>query len=327
MEKTVKKDPWFRNRLIRDGIYRALHEEMSRRPEIYIMGEGSHMKVHFDAKDVERDFGDRVITLPISEDGNNNFAVGMSLAGLVPVVDIISSDFLYRAMDSICNTMAKGRAVGRPGTMVIRAEFMTGGPTSGQRIEALFAHVPGLRVAVPSNPADAYNLMKEALTYDGVTVFFEDRMIADATMPSIYLPGSGKHEGFWKTGCGARVMRLGGDVVVASYGITQRLVEDTLIGDDCTVIDLRHLYPLDTAAVIEQVAKRGKLLVVEPDVKFLGIGAELCAEVVEKLQNSLHLKIKRLGAPRVTIPSSRERHDEILPTAEQIKEAFEELRK
>lgn len=314
------KDPWFRNRLIRDGIYRALHEEMVERPQIYILGEGSHMKIHFDSKEIERDFADRVITMPISEDANSNFAVGLALAGLVPVVDVISADFMYRTMDAICNTMAKGRAVGRPDTIIVRGEFMTGGPTSGQRIEALFAHVPGLRVAVPSNPADAYVLMKEALKHEGVTIFFEDRMISDAAMPVPYLPGSGKSLGFWQDGIGARVKQEGSDVTVVSYGLTQRLVEDTL--SSCTLIDLRMLYPLDMETIFESVSETGALLVVEPDVGFLGIGAEICAQVAEKYGG---VRVRRLAAPRVTIPASRDLHDELLPSAESIKKAVKEM--
>jgi len=107
MEPAVKSRTWARNRLIRDGIYRAIHEQMRTDPSIYVLGEGAHMKVHYDAPYIEKDFRDRIITLPISEDGNTNFAVGTSLVGVKPIVDVISSDFLFRTMDSICNTAAK----------------------------------------------------------------------------------------------------------------------------------------------------------------------------------------------------------------------------
>jgi pyruvate/2-oxoglutarate/acetoin dehydrogenase E1 component len=318
---SIKKDPWFRNRLIRDGIYKAIHEDMRGRPEVYIMGEGSHMKVHFDAKDIEKEFGDRIITLPICEDANSNFAVGMTLAGLVPIVDVISSDFLYRTMDAICNTMAKSAAVGRRRTMIVRAEFMTGGPTSGQRIEALFTHIPGLRVAVPSNPQDAYGLMREALLHKGVTIFFEDRMIADTTTPPELAYGS-FDDGF----NGARVSSLcadNGEVVVVSYGITCRLAENALRGTNTTVIDLRTLYPLDMMTIYQRLNLSRRLLVVEPDVQFMGIGAEICADVAENLPGCM---IRRLGAPRATIPASRELHDEIMPSVEAITAAVEEMR-
>jgi pyruvate/2-oxoglutarate/acetoin dehydrogenase E1 component len=323
-----KKDPWFRNKLIRGGIYKAIHEAMKERPEIVILGEGAHMKIHFDSPEIEQDFPSRVITMPISEDATSNFAVGMSLAGIVPIVDVISSDFLYRTMDAICNTMAKAAAVGEARTMIVRAEFLTGGPTSGQRVEALFAHVPGLRVAIPSNPADAYLMMQEALTHKGITIFFEDRMIEDLTMPEVYKTLLTPYKG-------ARTMHMNGDVpskvTVASYGITCRIAEDALLGMDCDVIDLRTLYPLDVDAVWKSLVYTKRLLVVEPDVTFLGIGAELGAAVMER-KTSLRatmtpweLVFRRLGGPRATIPASRDLHDNVIPTAEQIVAAVDQM--
>lgn len=315
----ANKNPWHRNRLIRDGIYKATYEEMVKRPEIYILGEGSHMKIHFDAPDIEKEFSSRVITLPISEDANSNFAVGMSLAGIVPIVDVTSSDFLYRTMDAICNTMAKAAVVGRPRTMIVRAEFMTGGPTSGQRIEALFARIPGLRVAVPSNPNDAYGLMKEALNTEAVTVFFEERMIEDAEIPDSYRNYDGTS---WK---GPRLVKSGSKATVISYGITARFVEEALKDEDCTVLDLRMLYPLYQAEILKSVQETKRLLVVEPDVQFLGIGAEILAMVSEMMPSLDGVKMWRLGAPRATIPASRERHDEIMPSKENILTAYEGL--
>jgi pyruvate dehydrogenase E1 component beta subunit len=330
----MKKDPWHRNRLIRDGILAAIHEAMKADSGVYILGEGAHMKVHFDAPQIEKEFPDKVITLPISEDANSNFAVGMSLAGLVPIVDVISSDFLYRTMDAICNTMAKAETVGEPRTMIVRSEFMTGGPTSGQRIEALFAHIPGLRVAVPSNPVDAYGLMKQALATKAVTVFFEDRMIEDASMPAdlsmsmrqgssppldldAFVPSPTDRS--WD---GARVDQTGSHVTIVSYGITQRIIENALRGSVVhTLIDLRTLWPLDMETILKHARITNKLLIVEPDVGFLGIGAEIAAQVAEHARG---VHVKRLGAPRVTIPACRELHDLMLPTVDQIHAALED---
>lgn len=172
---------WHRNHLIRDAIMRAIHEAMTARPEVYCLGEGAHMKMHYDCPAIERDFPERVITLPISEDGNNNFAVGMALAGLVPIVDVISSDFLFRCMDSLCNTMVKQQRVAQPRTFVVRSEFFGSGPTSGQRVENIFRQVPGLRVCIPQNPTDAYEQMRDAIARKAVTLFFEEREIPDST--------------------------------------------------------------------------------------------------------------------------------------------------
>jgi acetoin:2,6-dichlorophenolindophenol oxidoreductase subunit beta len=309
----MKKDPWFRNRRIRDGIYKALHEVMSENLSVHILGEGAVMKIHFDSPMIEKDFPHRVITMPISEDANSNFAVGLSLAGIVPVVDVISSDFLYRTMDAICNTMAKAAVVGDARTMVVRAEFLTGGPTSGQRIEALFAHVPGLHVYIPSNAEDAYDLTRLALERKGVTLLFEDRMIEDAAMPDERF-GSMSRSGL------ARISSQRGAITVASYGITLRRCEDVLSQAD--IIDLRALWPLDVEAVLESVRRTRKLLVVEPDVQFLGIGAELVATVAQEIPGVV---VKRLGAPRATIPSCRDLHEHMIPTEEQILEAVRSM--
>jgi len=324
---SVNKDPWFRNHLIRDGIMRAIHDTMEHRPDIYLLGEGAHIKVHFDAPDIERDFPGRILTMPICEDGSSNFAVGMSLAGIVPIVDVISSDFLYRTMDAICNTMAKAETVGRPRTMVVRAEFLTGGPTSGQRVEALFAHIPGLNVFVPSNPVDAYGLMVRALNTEGVTVFFEDRMIPDEGTLACYAihdDRSARASLAVLTSQGARVAKDGGGIVVVSYGITCRRAEEALADTSATIVDLRSLYPLD-ARQVEQLCESSDdnaLLVVEPDVGFLGIGAELVAHVVERHPG---VAVRRLAGRRETIPASRELHDRVIPTAADIRRAYDEM--
>lgn len=327
----VKKDPWFRNRLVRDAIYEAIYEAMQARPEIYLLGEGAHMKVHFDAPNIERGFKDRIVTMPISEDANSNFAVGMSLAGLVPIVDVISSDFLFRTMDAICNTMAKSGTVGKPRTMIVRAEFLTGGPTSGQRIESLFCHIPGLRVVVPSNPADAYACMRFALTCKQPTIFFEDREIVDTDIPdtlkrpSDTWPASGCR---WAIGHPNGMLHISPKpITIVSYGIMCHRLENLLRDTpNIHLLDLRTLSPLDTRTILESVTLTSRLLIVEPSNQFMGIGAEIAAQVAQKLKYcEFYCEIIRVGGPHKTIPASREKHDEMLPSNEQILQAIGEL--
>ena len=363
-------DPWFRNRLIRDGILAAIHERMQQDPSIYILGEGAHMKVHFDSPSIERDFPDRVITLPISEDSNTNFAVGLSLAGLTPIVDVITSDFLFRTMDAICNTAAKQATVSEPRCVVIRAEFITGGPTTGQRIESLFAHIPGLRVVVPSNLRDAKILMLEALQHKGVTIFFEDRTIPDSAQTD-----AGPHT--LDINCiypldpqrpvpAARVTNFilpyPPKTTVVAYGLTASQLQKprALLCSGCNgdggrhpranpseaeaadprpfgpcpgcyggwdstyeLIDLRYLYPLDIETILESARRTKRLLVVEPDSTFMGIGAEIIAQVAEEVPGC---KVKRLGAPRMTIPACRDLHSKLLCTSDEIIAAIGSLR-
>lgn len=322
MTKPMIRDPWSRNRLIRDGICRAIHHRMKVDPRVYLMGEGAHMKVHFDAPDIEKDFPSRVLTLPICEDGNSNFAVGLALGGLVPIVDVISSDFLYRTMDAICNTMAKLGTVQTPKTMVIRAEFLTGGPTSGQRIEAMFTHVPGLMVAIPSHPMDAYSTMTQALIYPGVTVFFEDRMIKDEWFAG---PQSHSIDYPFPSTPYYRATGRPAEATVVSYGITHVLAIRALREKPCAIFDLKTLVPLRLDSVIESVGQTGKLLIVEPDAKFMGIGAEIVAQVTERYSGVGGWRLKRLGGPRAVIPASRELHDRMIPTEADILLAYEEL--
>lgn len=180
------KSAWHRNRKIRDAIHRALHEEMRARPEIYCLGEGSKVKFHFDAPQILEEFPDRIITMPISEDANGNFAVGMALAGLVPIVDVISSGFLFRCFDSIANTMAKLGAIrGESPTIVVRAEYFGNDLVASQRVDAIFRLVPGLRVAVPRTPREAYEAMREALAMKAVTLLIEERDIPDDTLEAV----------------------------------------------------------------------------------------------------------------------------------------------
>jgi pyruvate dehydrogenase E1 component beta subunit len=328
MQQVQKRDPWFRNHLIRDGIGLAIYDQMKLDPSIYLFGEGAHMKVHFDAPPIEKEFSNRVITLPISEDGNTNFAVGASLLGVKPVVDVITADFLYRTLDSICNTAAKINFVTAdadfPRTIVIRAEFLVGGPTTGQRLEGIFTHIPGINVALPSAPNDARGLMTTALTRPGVTVYFEDRMIKDAETKPVDKDG-GKSVGvpFGK----ARLRKAGKRLTIVSYALTLRQVEVLVDRNeiDCDLIDPRTLYPMDYDAICKSVDKTGALLVVEPDVAYSGVGAEIAASVTERCFSAMRKPARRLGAPRSTIPASQGLHEFMLPSDGQILNAIEEL--
>jgi len=327
-----KYDVWFRNRLIRDAIYCAIYDRMKVDDSIYIMGEGSHMKIHFDAPQIEKEFSDHVITLPISEDANTNFAVGMSLAGAKPIVDVITADFLYRTMDSICNTVVKTNFVSDPKTIIIRAEFLLAGPTTGQRPESLFTHIPDLNVVIPSNPVDARGLMATALEEKGATLFFEDRMIEDATTsPEDILPHGLIYESipFGKARIRLSDRRRGTKLTIVSYGLTLRMLDILLDKKalDYELIDLRSIYPVDYSLIAESVDRTGALLIVEPDVAYAGVGAEIASQISERCFNRLRAPVRRLGAPRTTIPASRVLHDFMLPSEKAILEVAKELSK
>ena len=327
----VKPSPFNRNHLLRDAIGQALYDAMREDPAIYLFGEGAWVKQHYDAPYILKDFPERIVTMPIAEDGSINFCVGASLLGITPVYDVITADFLYRCMDSICNTAAKLNFVAETGavpkTIVIRAEFLTGGPTTGQRPEALFCHIPGLNVVIPSTPRDAYGLMRTALQTPGVTLFFEDREINDDGRWTTHDLRTGDMVPLGK----GMLRHLGGKgtVTVLSYGVARPLMEKALwdwrmdidlelnLGAD--LIDLRSLYPIDWAMIKFYLARNGNLLIIEPDVRYGGIGAEIAATIAEEMP---HVRIKRLGARRETIPANPALHGAMLPTQQEILDAI-----
>ncbi len=300
MPPLKQASPFARNHLIRDAIGAAIHYEMERDPSIHLFGEGAEVKVHYDHPQIEKDFPDRVHTLPIGEDGNVNYAVGASLLGVTPVVDIITADFLYRAFDSIANTAAKMDFVSPGRTIVIRAEFLLAGPTTGQRPEALFAHIPGIRVVIPSTPRDAYGLMRTALIEPGVTIFFEDRMIQDELMtePDCRMDSPIGFGYSWMRQDAGSAVRL----TVVTYGLMRQVVE-SVIGKSgfIDLIDLRSIYPIDWTEIKASVRKSGKLLIIEPDVQYGGVGAEIAATIAESMPETV---IKRLGGVRETAPAN-----------------------
>ena len=323
----MTKNPFVRQHLIRDAIGRALYDAMKLDPSIYLFGEGAMIKQHYDAPQIERDFPDRVVTLPISEDANTNFAVGASLLGVKPVVDVITSDFLYRSFDSIANTAAKLNFVlpdgEPPRTIVIRSEFLLGGPTTGQRPEALFVHIPGLNIAIPSTPRDAYGLMWTALNMPEVTLFFEDRMIKDSETRPEDMDGVGKMAiPFGQASMRMRPPRP--TLTIVTYGLMRQVVELVLEQEKIRtvdLIDLKTLYPIDWATLFDSTERTGNVLVVEPDVAYAGVGAEIAARITEEFL----CRVVRLGAPRETIPASREGQARMLPSREQILEAIRGL--
>ena len=287
---------------------------------IHLFGEGCAAKMHFDAPQIERDFPERIHTLPISEDCNTNFAIGSALLGVKPVVDVITSDFLYRTFDSIANTGAKLNTVlaegESPKTLLVRAEFLTAGPTTGARPEALFTHIPGVNVIVPSTPKDAYGLTRAALDTPGVTLLFEDRMILDAKTAEA---DRGPLDAVVPLGSGAlRRCDPKARLTIVTYGLMRQAVEAASVKRPVEIIDLRSLYPIDWSMLGASVCRTDNLLVIEPDVQYGGIGAEIVATLVERYPG---ITARRLGGRRITLPASSALHHFGMPTPEEILDA------
>ncbi len=325
-----RRDIWFRNGMIRQGISTAIYETMKGDPMVYILGEGAHMKVHFDAPYIEKDFSNRVITWPIAEDSGINFALGASLLGVKPIFDVITGDFLFRVMDSVCNTCATTTYIAgeQANPIIVRGEFLLFAPSTGQRLEAFFGHIPNLNVVIPSNQLDAYDLMLDALRRKEVTVFFEDRMVLDARMKLTDKLGNLPRRSPIKIG-DAVVRKKGTELTVVSYALTLQRTEEVLDEHpewDVELIDLVTVKPFDKTKVLDSVLRTGKLLVVEPDITTGGIGAEVVAAMVELAnEHGKDLRAKRIGSPLRTIPASSSLHDKIIPNEARIERAIRKM--
>ncbi|CAB4932645.1 MAG: acetoin dehydrogenase [Actinobacteria bacterium] len=269
-------------------------------------------------------YGDRVFDTPISESAMIGAALGASMGGLRPVVEVMFADFLLVAMDQVINQIANTRYVSRgqiTAPLVIRTQQ---GSTPGscaqhsKSLEAMFAHIPGLLVAVPSTPQDAYSILRGAIDSDDPVMVFESRRL----YPS---KGTLQRDPDPRIGI-ADVVRPGNDVTVVTWGTCRPLCEQaatTLAGQgvDCEVIDLRWISPWDSTTVIDSVARTGRLVVAHEAVQNAGFGAEVVTTVVEALGPRL-LAARRVATLSAPMPASPLLSAQLLPSADSIARAI-----
>jgi pyruvate/2-oxoglutarate/acetoin dehydrogenase E1 component len=267
---------------------------------------------------------DRVLDTPISEAAIAGAAIGAAIEGRIPVAEIMIMDFIAIAMDQLVNVAAKARfmSAGRTSCPVtIRTASFGGlgsGATHSQSLEAWFMHVPGLKVIVPSTPADAKGLLTAAIFDPDPCLFLETVATYGVRGP---VP-----EGEHVVELGrADIKRPGVDVTVVAYG---RSVFDALAaaevvaeeGVDVEVLDLRTLVPLDVATVLESVGRTGRAVVAHYASRFAGPGAELAATIGAELFGELRAPVGRVGARHRPIPAGPLER-EVLPDAEAIADA------
>ena len=315
-----------------EAIAEALAFEMDRDERVLVMGEdvggsfGGAFKV---TKGLAERFGDRrVMNTPIAELGFVGMANGMALMGLRPVVEVQFADFISTAFDSIVQFAATNHyRWGGAIPWVIRAPSDGGirsGPFHSQNPEAWFVHTPGLKVVAPATPADAKGLLISAIRDDNPVIFFEAkplyRSVRGPVPPGEHLVPIGR----------ARLAREGSDVTVVTYGTqvhealraAQRLAPD---GIAVEVLDLRTLKPLDSQAVLDSVAKTGRVLIVHAANRTAGVGAEVAALVAEEGFEWLDAPIVRLGGLDTPIPFSPPLEDAYRPDASKIEAALRKL--
>ena len=309
----------------REALREALIEEMEKDPSVFLMGLdigawGGSFKVTEGLLDK---FGEnRVIDMPISESGFTGAAVGAALVGTRPVVELLFGDFLPLVLDQMVNHAAKMRhSFGGKAKvpMVLRTFFGAGtsaGSSHSQSLEAWVVHCPGLKVVMPSTPADAKGLLKSAIRDDDPVIFFEHRLLyaMKGKVPDgeVYIP-LGQ----------AEVKRVGKDVtVVATATMVHKALEAaeelSREGIDIEVLDLRSLSPLDSESLVASVKKTGRLLVAHEACITGGIGAEIAAIAAKEAFGFLDAPIERIGAPDVPVPYSPVLEKRYLPNKEDI---------
>jgi 2-oxoisovalerate dehydrogenase E1 component beta subunit len=290
------------------AIRDALHDEMANDERIVLLGEdvGARGGVFRISEGWMEEFGEqRVIDTPLAESGIVGVAIGMALHGLLPIAEIQFADFIHPAFDQVLSEAARlrYRSNGDFGVpMVIRTPC--GGGIHGalyhsQSIEAFYAHIPGIKVVMPSTPADAAGLLRSAINDPDPVLFLEHKKTYRA------IKGEVADEAY-RTPIGvADVKREGDDLTCVSYGYSlhlcldaaQRLEEDEDVSVE--VVDVRTLAPLDVETIVESVRKTSRAMVVYEDNRTYGAGAEIASTIAERALFDLDAPIVRIGGPDI----------------------------
>jgi pyruvate/2-oxoglutarate/acetoin dehydrogenase E1 component len=329
---STQVSPAVRELTMAEAIREALAEEMRRDPAVFVLGEdvaeaGTPFKV---LSGLVQEFGpERVLDTPISEAGFTGIALGAAMTGLRPVVDIMFGDFLTLVMDQLANQAAKVRYMSGgklSAPMVIRTTLGATRRSAAQHSQSLHAwvsHIPGLKVALPSTPADAKGLLKSAIRDPDPVVVFEDKMNYQQRGP---VP-----EGDHVIPLGvAEIKRPGRDVtivatssmVVAALEAADRLAEE---GVEAEVVDPRTTVPLDAETLVGSAIRTSRAIVVDEGYRRYGASAELAAVIAEGAFYHLDRPVQRVAGMDVPVPFSPVLEDLTVPGAAAIVDAAREL--
>jgi acetoin:2,6-dichlorophenolindophenol oxidoreductase subunit beta len=326
------------------AIAEGIAQEMTRDPNVFVMGEdiGAYGGIFGATGGLLDKFGkDRIMDTPISETAFIGTATGAAAAGMRPIVELMFVDFFGVCMDQIYNHLAKNTymAGGNIKLPVVLTTAIGGGYNDAaqhsQCLYATFAHMPGIKVVVPSNAYDAKGLMTQAIRDDNPVIFMYHKGIMGLPWMA-YFEGSSNDvpEAQYTIPFGqAKVVREGKDVTIVTIS---QMVQKALVaaeelarsGLSAEVIDLRTLVPLDRNAVLKSVAKTGRLLIADEDYLGFGLSGEISAIVAENLDTvALKAPVKRLAVPNVPIPYSRPLEQFVIPQVAGIVEAARTLMK
>jgi 2-oxoisovalerate dehydrogenase E1 component len=322
--------------VIVDAINHAIDEEMSLDEKVIVFGQdvaGGKGGVFTATRGLTEKYGnERCYNSPLSEASIIGTACGLAIQGFKPVVEIQFGDYIWPAMQQLRNQVPSLRyrshnQFGAP--MVIRVPiggYIHGGLCHSQNIESIFGHIPGFKIVMPSNAADAKGLLKTAIRSDDPIMFLEHKALyrqgfARSPEPDInYLVEIGK----------AKVVREGSDLTIVTYGaMVQKCInaakDFAKNGVEIEVIDLRSIVPLDIETVLSSVKKTNKALVVHEDLEFIGFGAEIASQIADKVFDHLDAPVKRVGAKYSYIPFAAPMEDYVLPNDNDIREAIENI--
>ena len=316
----------------REALNQAMREEMQRDNRVFLIGEevGYYQGAFKVSKGFVEEFGaERVRDTPITEAGFTGLAIGAAMAGLRPIVELMTFNFGILALDQIVNNAAKirymsGGQISVP--MVIRGPGSAAHQLAAQHsqsLEAWFCHVPGLKVIAPATPHDAKGLLKAAIRDDNPVIFIEAQLL--------YGTKGEVQEGDYTIPIGkADMKRQGTDVTIAAYSKMLLLALEAAAdleqeGIEAEVIDLRTLKPLDVTTLVESVKKTGRLIIVEEGWKFAGLGAQIADSVYTIAFDALDGPIVRVTGEEVPMPYSRPLEDLAIPDRTRIIQAVKQV--
>ncbi|MFP9062410.1 alpha-ketoacid dehydrogenase subunit beta [Natrialbaceae archaeon A-chndr2] len=322
------------------AMVEAIAHEMREDEEVFVMGEdvADYGGIFDSTQGLLEEFGhDRIMDVPISETAFMGAGVGAAMQGMRPICELMFADFFGVCMDQLYNNMAKNTYMSG-GSVSVPMTVMTavGGTYNdaaqhSQTLYGTFAHLPGMKVVVPSTAYDAKGLMHTAIRDDDPVVYmFHKRLMGLAWMPATEGPKTGVPEERYEIPFGeADVKREGEDATVVTLGLhVHRALEAAeglaTDGIDAEVIDLRTLVPLDTETVLESVRKTGRLVVVDEDYHSYGVSGELIARATEGALEDLEA-VDRVTAPDTPIPYSRPLENEFQPSTDDIAAAVRSI--
>jgi pyruvate dehydrogenase E1 component beta subunit len=317
----------------REALRAAMTEEMDRDESVFLIGEevGQYNGAYKVSEGMLDRFGPRrVIDMPISETGFAGLGIGAAMTGLRPIVEFMSWSFSFVAFDQLVNNAANMRYMSG-GQFKVPIVFRGGngiahqlGATHSHRVEALYSRVPGLIVIAPGTPYDAKGLLKSAIRCDDPVIFLESELMLNDR-------GEVPDEEYTVPIGVAEVRRPGEDVTIVTYGKVLKMAlksAQTLADEhdiEAEVIDLRTLRPLDTDTIIESVKKTNRLVLVDEDWPYCGMGAGILARLNEPLFDHLDAPIKRVCSEDVPVPFDHYLELAMQPGAEKIVDAVKQV--